>query len=52
MRSSDSTCQKLYSKSIRNGSKDPDTTAAEKALADADMAEKFVNETLASLKQK
>lgn len=32
--------------------KDPDTTAAEKALADADMAEKFVNETLASLKQK
>lgn len=32
--------------------KDPDTTAAERALADADMAEKFVNETLASLKQK
>ena len=32
--------------------KDPDTTAAERALADADMAEKFVNETLASVKQK
>lgn len=32
--------------------KDPDTTAAERALADADMAEKFVNETLASLNQK
>lgn len=32
--------------------KDPDTTTAERALADADMAEKFVNETLASLKQK
>ncbi|MDE6138367.1 MAG: hypothetical protein K2F57_02725, partial [Candidatus Gastranaerophilales bacterium] len=32
--------------------KDPDTTAAEKALAEADMAEKFVNETIASLNQK
>jgi hypothetical protein len=29
--------------------KDPDMTAAEKALAQADMAEKYVNETLASI---
>ena len=28
----------------------PDMTAAEKALADADAAERYVNETLASLK--
>lgn len=31
--------------------KAPDTTAADKALADADEAEKFVNETLAALKK-
>jgi hypothetical protein len=29
--------------------KDPDTTAADKAFAQADMAEKYVNETLASI---
>jgi len=31
--------------------KDPDTSAADKALLDADMAEKYVNETLMQLKQ-
>ena len=29
--------------------KAPDTSAADKALADADAAEKFVNETLAKI---